>query len=102
MEESNFLEDLSLHCECDLDFEDRNPTFLHDTPGHDDAPPHQVWLQTVSWFARRLPDKGVTGGHTDRLRDVNKRTAMNIHALLYLIDTAMYDPHQFSHLDPNP
>ena len=35
-----FFEDFTPHC--DRDLEDRNPTFLHDTPGHDDAQPHQV------------------------------------------------------------
>ena len=35
------FKDLSPHC--DLDLEDRNPTFPHDTLGRDDAPSHQVW-----------------------------------------------------------
>ena len=52
-----FFEDLSLHCDLDLEdrspsflhdpnLEDRNPKFLHDTPGHDDTPTatHQVSL----------------------------------------------------------
>ena len=38
-----FFENLSPHC--DLDLVDRN--FSHDTPGHHDAPSHQVWLHTV-------------------------------------------------------
>ena len=39
------FEDLTPHC--DLDLEDRNPTFLHDTLGHDDAPSYQVWLHNL-------------------------------------------------------
>ena len=35
MEESYFMTDLSSHC--DLYLKDRNPNFLHNTPGHDDA-----------------------------------------------------------------
>ena len=42
---SIFFKDLSLHC--DLDLQDSNPIFLHDTPGHGDAPSYQVWLHTV-------------------------------------------------------
>ena len=37
------FEDLTLHC----DFEDRNPTFPHDTLGYDDATSYQVWLHIV-------------------------------------------------------
>ena len=37
---------------CDLDPEDSNATFLHDTPAHDEAPPYQVWLQEVQRFRR--------------------------------------------------
>ena len=36
------FEDLTPHS--DLDFEDRKPTFSHDTPGHDDAPSYKVWF----------------------------------------------------------
>ena len=36
---------------------DSNPTFLHDTPPHDDAQPYQVWLQNSEWFKRCLLDK---------------------------------------------
>ena len=57
------FEDLTLHYDPDLD--DRNPTFLHDTPGHGDAPQYQVWLHSVQWFGRYLPDKGVTHGKSD-------------------------------------
>ena len=53
--------------QCDLELEDRNPTVLQDTPGHDDAPSHKVWVQTVQWFGRYLPDKGVTDRQTDNL-----------------------------------
>ena len=59
-----FTEDLSPHC--DLDLEDSNPNFLHDTQGHNDAPSYQVWLHTVQWFGRYLPDKGVIDGQMDR------------------------------------
>ena len=45
VEEQLLFEDLSPHC--DLDLEDRNPTFSHDTPGHDDAPSYQGWLYTA-------------------------------------------------------
>ena len=60
-----FFDDLTLHC--DLDLEDRNRTFLHDSLGHDDVPSYQVWLQTVQQFGRHLPDNCVTDGHTDNL-----------------------------------
>ena len=39
------FEDLSPHC--DLDLEDRNLTFSHDTLGHDDAPSYPVSLKKV-------------------------------------------------------
>ena len=42
---------------CDLDLEDRKPTFLHDTLAHDDASPHQVWLQQVQQLRRYRPDE---------------------------------------------
>ena len=32
---SYFFEDLTVPPPCDLDLEDRNPAFSHDTPGHD-------------------------------------------------------------------
>ena len=35
--------DFSPHC----DLEVRNPLFLHDTPGHDDASSCQIWLPAV-------------------------------------------------------
>ena len=28
---------------CDLDIEDSEPLFLHDTPPHNNTPPYQVW-----------------------------------------------------------
>ena len=37
-----FFKDLTLHCDLDLEVEDRNPTFSHDTLCHDDAPWYQV------------------------------------------------------------
>ena len=40
--QGGFFKDLSPHCECDLDLKDRNPTFLHDTLGHDKASPYQI------------------------------------------------------------
>ena len=52
---------------CDPDLEDRNPTFLHDTVGRGYAPSYHVWLHTVQWFRRYLPDKSVTGGQMDNL-----------------------------------
>ena len=59
---ANYLsKDLTLHC----DLEERNPHFLHDTPGHGDAPSYQVWLHTDQWFRRYLPYKGVTHGQPD-------------------------------------
>ena len=42
---------------CDLDREDRNPIFLHDTPGHGDTLTYQISLQNVKWFRRNRPDK---------------------------------------------
>ena len=45
---------------CDLDLEDRNPTFTHDTPGYDDALSYQVWLHTVQWFERKLISEDLT------------------------------------------
>ena len=42
---------------CDLDLDDRNPTFSHDTPDHDDAQPCQVSRRKVKWFRRYRPDK---------------------------------------------
>ena len=33
--------------QCDLDLEDSEIIFLHDTLVHDDASPYQVWLQRV-------------------------------------------------------
>ena len=52
-----FRTDLSPHC--DLHLEDRNLTFQfsHGTSGHDDEASYQVWLHTVYWFRRYLPDK---------------------------------------------
>ena len=41
------FEDLSPHCDLDLNLEDRNPTFSYDTLGHDNASSYQVWLHTV-------------------------------------------------------
>ena len=38
-----FFDGLASHCDRDLE----DLTFLHDTPGHDDAASYQVWLQTV-------------------------------------------------------
>ena len=35
---------------CDLDLEHSNSKVLHNTPAHDDAPPHQLWLQKVQKF----------------------------------------------------
>ena len=55
------FEDLTLHC--DLALDDRDPTFLQDTLGHDDAPSCQVWMHTVQWFRQYLPDKGVSVTH---------------------------------------
>ena len=45
---------------CDLDLEDRNPTFSG-------SPAYQDWLHTFQWFGRHRTDKGVTDGHTDNL-----------------------------------
>ena len=39
---SSFFEDFSPYC--DLDLEDKNPNFLHNTPGYDDTPTYQVSL----------------------------------------------------------
>ena len=32
---------------CDLDIEDSETIFLHDTPPHDNTPPYKVWLRMV-------------------------------------------------------
>ena len=32
---------------CDLDLEDSNPFFAHDTLAYDDVSPYWVWLQKV-------------------------------------------------------
>ena len=38
----------------DLDIEDSEQIFLHDTLPHDNTPPYQVWLKKkiVEWFRR--------------------------------------------------
>ena len=47
VEESYFFEDLTPHC--DLDLEYRNPTFSDDTHSHDDAQVYQVSKLRVKW-----------------------------------------------------
>ena len=49
---------------CDLDLEDRNQTFSHETLGYDDAPSYRVWLHAVEKLSS---GKGVT--HTDSQTD---------------------------------
>ena len=44
------MEELSRHC--DLDLEDRNPNFSHDTQVHDDARTYQVSFRKDKWFRR--------------------------------------------------
>ena len=51
---------------CDLDIEDSEPIFLHDTPPHGNTPQNQVWLKTVRQFRRYCLDKLE---HTDRRID---------------------------------
>ena len=57
--------------QCDLDLEGRkNPTFLRDTPRHDDAPSiprlvaYSLVVQKVYIYIY-VPDKGVTDGQTE-------------------------------------
>ena len=51
---------------CDLEIEDSEPLFLHDTPPHNNTPPYQVWLKMVERFRRHYLDKL---RHTDRWMD---------------------------------
>ena len=37
---------------CDLDLEDGNPFFAHDTLAYNDVSPYWVWLQKVQRFTR--------------------------------------------------
>ena len=55
--------------------EDREPSFLQDTPPHDNTPPYQVWLKIVERFRRYCPklDTRATDGHT--LSDSNTHPA---------------------------
>ena len=41
--------------ECDPEFEDSKPIFLHDTLAHDIASPYQVWSQKVQQLRRYRP-----------------------------------------------
>ena len=41
----------------DPELEDSKPIFLHSTLAHDDASPHQVWLQKVQQLRRYRPDE---------------------------------------------
>ena len=41
----------------DLNPEDSQPIFLHDTLAHDDASPHEVWLQKVQQLRSYHPDE---------------------------------------------
>ena len=43
---------ISLHC--DLELEDKEPIFLHNTLAQVDASPYQVWLQKVQQLRRYL------------------------------------------------
>ena len=42
---------------CDLDLENSEPIFLHDTLTHDNTPPYQVWLERLNSSRRYHPDK---------------------------------------------
>ena len=50
---------------CDLNLEVSTPLFPRGTPSHDDAPPYQIWLQTVEGFRRYCLDKILTHGQTE-------------------------------------
>ena len=53
---------------CDFDIDNSEPSFVHDTPPHDNAPPYQVWLKMVDRCRRYCPDKD---RRTDRQNDSN-------------------------------
>ena len=53
---------------CDLDTEDSEPIFLHDTPPRDNTPPYQVCLKMVESGSRDIVRKNSnarTDGRTD-------------------------------------
>ena len=64
-----FFEDLTLHC--DLALEDSNPTFLHDTTGHDDACTIVPSLVAYSLMVRKISSrqKCATDRQIDRRTD---------------------------------
>ena len=41
---------------CDLDLEDSNPFFAHDSLAYNDVSPYWVWLQKVQRFTRYHPN----------------------------------------------
>ena len=45
---------------CDLDLEDRNPFFAHDTLAYNDASPYWVWLQMFQRCTRYHPELTLT------------------------------------------
>ena len=55
--ETVILDYMSPHYDPELELEDSKPIFLHDTLAHDDASPHQVWLQKVQQLMRYHPDE---------------------------------------------
>ena len=53
--ETTISDYISLHC--DLELEDKEPIFLHNTLAQVDASPYQVWLQKVQQLRRYGPDE---------------------------------------------
>ena len=51
---------------CDLDIEDSEPIFLHNTLPHDNTPPYQIWLKMVERFRIYHLDKT---GYTERMTE---------------------------------
>ena len=73
---------LHLSPPCELDIEDSEPSFVHDTQPHDtdNTPPYQVQLKMVERCRRYHPDKLGHTNRTDGQMDgwTNRRSDSNI------------------------